>query len=238
MSALPDRKIAIMDERSLGLKKQYENRFEGVEEYRNGVWRILCNKFFSKYTNEQTVILDLGAGHGEFSRNINAGKKYAMDLNPDTGKILVDHAEFLNQDCSQAWQLQDESLDVVFTSNFFEHLPSKDLIDNTLSEAFRCLKPGGKIICMGPNIKYVPGRYWDFWDHYTPITDLSMAEALELSDFRVTERIVKFIPYEMSHGWKPPLFMVSLYLKMPFAWRLFGKQFLLVGEKPQSAIQH
>jgi SAM-dependent methyltransferase len=121
---------------------------------------------------------------------------------------------------------------VVFTSNFLEHLRSKELVDKTLREAFRCLKRGGKIICLGPNIKFVPGSYWDYWDHFIPITEESMAEALSLKGFRVGKKVDRFLPYTMSGGKNPPLIAVRLYLKLPFAWRFFGKQFLVIAEKP------
>jgi hypothetical protein len=29
----------------------------------------------------------------------------------------------------------------------------------------------------------------------------------------------------------PPLFLVGLYLRMPWAWRFFGKQFLVIASK-------
>jgi SAM-dependent methyltransferase len=138
----------------------------------------------------------------------------------------------LHQDCSAIWPLQEGSLDVVFTSNFLEHLPNKELVDKTLKEAFRCLKSGGKIICLGPNIKYVPGAYWDFWDHHTPITDASMAEALFLAGFKITKRIDRFLPYTMAGIKPPPLIALKIYLRLNLTWRFFGKQFLVVAEKP------
>lgn len=46
---------------------------------------------------------------------------------------------------------------------FFEHLPDKAHLLRTLGQIRRCLKPGGCLIAMGPNIKYLPGRYWDFF---------------------------------------------------------------------------
>jgi predicted SAM-dependent methyltransferase len=73
-----------------------------------------------------------------------------------------------------------ESLDVVFTSNFLEHLPDKVHVERTLAQAWRCLKDDGFIICLGPNIKYVPGAYWDFWDHFIPLTELSLSEVLKM----------------------------------------------------------
>jgi len=154
-----------------------------------------------------------------------------MDLNPDAPRSLDAHVEFLHQDCSQEWKLEDNSLDTVFTSNFFEHLPDKAALARTLDQIRRCLKPGGRLIAMGPNIKCVPGAYWDFWDHYLPLTELSLKEALQNRAFVVEKCIGRFLPYTMA-GKKPaPLPLVQAYLKLPLAWRLFGKQFLVVGKK-------
>ncbi|GHU06663.1 hypothetical protein FACS1894158_13810 [Betaproteobacteria bacterium] len=84
---------------------------------------------------------------------------------------------------------------------------------------------------MGPNARYLPGVYWDYWDHYTPITGASMVEALSLQKFSIERRVDRFLPYSMSNGRNPPLAAVNLYLRMPFVWPLFGKQFLIVGKK-------
>jgi SAM-dependent methyltransferase len=221
-----------MDQRSIALQDEYQKRFQENENYRDSVWQALCGGFFSRYIGKDSTLLDLGAGWGEFSRNIVAKKKYAMDLNPDCGARVKGFSEFLQQDCSATWPLPDGSLDVVFTSNFLEHLPNKTLIDSTLNEAFRCLKSGGLMICVGPNITYLPGLYWDYWDHYTPISDKSMAEALTLRGFAVDEVVARFLPYTMSGGRNPPLWAVKLYLKMRFAWPFFGKQFFVVSRKP------
>jgi len=221
-----------IDSRSKCLQEEYQQRFEDTDLYRDSVWKILCTEFFSKYVRPTSTLLDLGAGWGEFSRNILAKHKYAMDLNPDCGKKVAGHSTFLHQDCSTTWPIEDEILDIVFTSNFLEHLQNKDLIDRTLQEAFRCLKSGGKIICLGPNIKVVQGAYWDYWDHFIPITEESMAETLSLKGFRITEKVDRFLPYTMSGGRNPPLITVKLYLKFRFAWRFFGEQFLVVAQKP------
>jgi SAM-dependent methyltransferase len=221
-----------MDQRSTTLQEEYKKRFEGADRYRDQVWEILCNDFFSRYIPSESTLLDLGAGWGEFSRNIRAARKFAMDLNPDCGSRVAGHSTFLQQDCSETWPFSSEELDVVFTSNFLEHLPSKNLVDKTLSEAFRCLKSGGRIICLGPNIKHVPGTYWDYWDHFIPITEMAMAEALSLKGFRITRSVDRFLPYTMSGGNNPPLIALKFYLKITPAWRLFGKQFLVIAEKP------
>lgn len=214
------------------LQKEYEHRFSRSEAYRDSVWKLLCADYFSRFIPPSATLLDLGAGWGEFSRNITASRKYAMDLNEDCGRRLKGISEFLHQDCATAWPLPDGTLDVVFTSNFLEHLPDKRSVEATLDQAFRCLKPGGRIICMGPNIKYVPGAYWDFWDHFVPLTEDSLAEVLRLRNFRIAHKIGRFLPYTMSGGFQPPLIALSAYLRLPAVWPLFGKQFLVVGEKP------
>jgi SAM-dependent methyltransferase len=213
------------------LQKIYATRFAGQAAYRTKVWQILTSEFFSRWIKPTDAVLDLGCGYGEFINNVKAGKKYAMDLNPSAKDRVGADVEMLAQDCSQPWPLPADSLDIVFTSNFFEHLPNKQLLQATLGEAFRCLKPGGRLIALGPNIKYLPGRYWDFFDHYLALTELSLEEAMTMTGYSV-EAIAKFLPYTMSQGSQPPLWTLRLFLRMPLLWKLFGHQFLVIGQKP------
>ncbi len=148
------------------------------------------------------------------------------DISP--GKV-----RFFEQDCSGPWPLAEGVLDVVFTSNFFEHLPDKTRLKRTLEQAFRCLKPGGKLIAMGPNIKYLPGQYWDFFDHHTPLTEASLGEVLEMEGFLLETIIPRFLPYTLVNAREYPLFILQLYLKLPWLWRFQGRQFLVVGRKPR-----
>jgi len=215
------------------LLEEYRLRFEKNANYRNEVWKVIVDKYLGKkHIVSWDIVLDIGCGWGEFINNVVCKKKYAMDLNPDTKNKVNSDVELLLQDCSQEWSLKANSLDVVFSSNFFEHLPDKAALGRTLDEAFRCLKPGGRIICMGPNIKCVPGAYWDFWDHYLPLTELSLKEGMELSGFQVPVCKEKFMPYSMSQGFNPPLFLIGIYLSFPLFWKISGKQFLVVGRKP------
>ncbi len=215
------------------LQQEYQRRFLNIAPYRRRVWRILVKSYFQTQVGTNQNILDLGCGWGEFINQVEANRKYAMDLNPDAREYLEQEIEFLHQDCSQAWPLADESLDVVFTSNFLEHLSSKESLSQTLSEAYRCIKPGGKIICLGPNLKYTGGVYWDFFDHHLPLTDASMSEILELKGFKVNTCIPQFLPYTMANGRQLPLWTVSVYLSLPLVWQFLGKQFLVIALKPR-----
>lgn len=214
------------------LQNEYQLRFSGLEAYRNKVWAILCQNFFQKHIGDEKTILDLGSGYGEFINNIEAKDKFAMDLNPDGKKQLNKDIQFYNCDCSEPWPVTAESLDVVFSSNFLEHLLTKDAVEDTITHAFKALKPGGKIFLLGPNINYVPGQYWDFWDHHVPISDNSIAELLKMKGFEIEQKIARFLPYSMSSGKQSPLIMVKLFLKLPIFWPLIGKQFFVVARKP------
>lgn len=141
--------------------------------------------------------------------------------------------QFLQQDCSQTWSLGPEELDIVFTSNFFEHLPDKDTLGRTLDQAYRCLKRGGRLIAMGPNYKCVKGRYWDFWDHHLPLTETSLAEGLTIRGFEIERCDARFLPYTIVGGPEYPLWMIAVYLKFKLFRRLKGEQFLVVARKPQ-----
>jgi SAM-dependent methyltransferase len=155
-----------------------------------------------------------------------------MDLNPDSPNHAAPGVHVIQQDCSESWPLDTGSLDTVFTSNFFEHLMTKGALESTLQEAFRCLRNGGRLIAMGPNIKYVPGQYWDFFDHYLPLTEKSLGEVLEKTGFRIEKSFDRLLPYTMSQGRHPAVWKVRLYLSLPIAWRFLGKQFLIVAVKP------
>jgi ubiquinone/menaquinone biosynthesis C-methylase UbiE len=128
--------------------------------------------------------------------------------------------------------LASNSVDCVFMSNFLEHLPSKELVLSTLRESQRILKPGGRVMILQPNIRFLPGEYWDYFDHHTALTDRSLAEALVLAGFEVSVCIPRFLPYTTKSRLPQSPWLVALYLRLPFFWRFLGKQAFLVGTVP------
>lgn len=217
------------------VSRVYARRFGGAEEYRRAIWRVLVNRCFQRLVPPEAVVLDLGCGYGEFINTVQAAKKLAMDLNPDSRRRLRPGIQFLEHDCSVPWPLPADELDVIFTSNFFEHLPDKSALGRTLDEAFRCLKPGGMLVALGPNIKFTKGAYWDFWDHHVPLTEASLSEALETRGFEMTACYARFLPYTMAKGPQYPPALLAVYLWFPLLWRVFGRQFLIRARKPEKS---
>jgi SAM-dependent methyltransferase len=216
----------------IDLKRLYESRCSPNADYRRAVWSVLVSSFFSRFIAQDAVVLDLGCGYGDFINAVRTRTRLAMDMNPAVKEKLAADVRFFLQNSSEPWDgIPENSLDLVFTSNFIEHMPDKAAVARSLREARRCLKPGGRFIAMGPNIKYVAGFYWDFWDHQIPFTENSLAEGLLASGFSIELCLGRFLPYTMVSGRRYPLVLLKLYLALPFLWRLFGRQFLLVAHK-------
>lgn len=213
------------------LEAIYDERFAGKESYRQGVWRVLMSNFFKPFVQGCGSVLDLGSGYGEFINQVEGATRYAIDVNPGAGRRLHPEIQWLQQDAAQRWAVADDSLGLVFTSNFLEHLPDEASLMGALREAHRCLRPGGRFIALGPNITYVGGAYWDFPDHYLALSEATLGTALQTAGFRLERVIPRFLPYTMSDGRQYPFFFVRLYLRMPIAWRFFGRQFLVIATK-------
>jgi SAM-dependent methyltransferase len=217
------------------LAELYRIRFtEGDRARKDAIWRVLCEAFFQRYVAADATVLDIACGYGEFSRHIRAGRKLAVDLNAEAAAFLPEGVQFWLTSAAEL-PIESNSVDVCFSSNFFEHLPSKEALDRVLAEALRVLKPGGRYIAMQPNLRYAPGEYWDYYDHVLPLTHLSCSEAFAKAGFQVAELIDRFVPFSTASRLPQRPWMVRCYLAFRPAWRLLGRQFVIVGRKPEEA---
>jgi len=216
-----------------GIDRLYRLRFPAqTRQARERLWSVLCAAFFQRYVRAEDTLLDLGCGFGEFSRHIRAARRVAVDSNAEAVRHQAPGVEFHAADAADLAFLAADSVDVCFTSNFFEHLPSKAHLDRVLAEVRRVLRPGGRLVALQPNLRYAPGAYWDYYDHHLPLTHRSCAEAFGKAGFEVVELIGRFLPLTTRSRWPMHPWLVRLYLAAPPLWRLVGGQFLIVGRKP------
>lgn len=215
------------------LANLYKIRFpEKILERKNAIWKIICSSFIQKFIDPSGTVIDIACGYGEFLNNISAKRKIAVDMNPDAKSFLSSDIEF--RLCSALEIDLDliDTADVVFTSNFLEHLSDKNSLDLFLQQVFSLLRPGGKYIILGPNLRYLPGQYWDFYDHHLGLTHLSLIEALQMQGFKPNICIDRFLPFTTQTSLPTHPLFVWLYLKLPFVWKFLGKQFFIVAHKP------
>ena len=211
----------------------YRNRFNEQElASKQAFWKVLCGRAFQRFVPVEGTTLDLAAGSCEFINNIRATRRIAVDLNPDTAFFADGGVEVMISRSDALDRVGNREVDTVFTSNFFEHLPSKTALLDTLRECHRVTKDGGRIVVLMPNIRYLAGRYWDYFDHHLPLTHLSLAEALELAGYDVVEVVPRFLPYTVKDARvsvRP--WMVATYLTLRPLWRVLGRQMLVVATR-------
>lgn len=224
-----------MSNESEDLRVLYANRFGSQEAVRSDLWEVLCSDFFQKYVPTDATVLDIAAGHCEFINNIQAAERIAIDLNPDVVKRAASGVRALICPSDQITEVADASVDRVFISNFFEHIP-REVIVSTLVEVRRVLKPTGKLMVLQPNVRYCAKDYWMFFDHITPVDDRALAEAFAATGFDVELCLPRFLPYTTKSRLPSGPGLVKLYLKVPLAWRFLGAQAFMIGTPSRASL--
>lgn len=216
----------------------YNLRFNTAEDrVRAETWKVLVRDFFQRFVRADAVVVDLGAGDGNFIRNIRAKRRIAFDLSPHVLNFASKGIEVIQAPATELSQHLDAPVDVIFMSNFLEHLPSKQILLEVLAECHKSLGKKGRLLILQPNIRYVREAYWDYVDHHIALTERSLEEALRISGFTIKRIIPRFLPYTAksklgsllrgrSSGW-----IVKWYLKLPFFWRFFGQQTFVIARK-------
>jgi SAM-dependent methyltransferase len=217
----------------------YRNRFPpDVVARRAAIWRILCRDWFAKHIPTSARVLEVAAGYCEFINNIPAAERVAIDLNPETRQhAAADVVVHLAAAESVAKVVPTSYFDTAFMSNFLEHCRSREHVLDVLRSVWSVLRPGGSLLILGPNFRYCLKQYFDYFDHYLPLTEKAVVEALQLTGFRVEIVQARTLPFTFRSRLPSWPWLVKLYLRLPIFWRLFGAQFFLVGRKPASAAE-
>lgn len=212
----------------------YANRYSPEElAFKERLWGILWRRVFSKYIGPDDALLDVGGGYCELVNVATARRRVVVDLNPDTPGRAAPGVEVLTRSADDVPSLADGSMTVAFTSNFFEHLPSREVLSRVVAEIHRVLAPGGLLLAMGPNIRLMPATYWDFFDHQLPLSDRSVCELLLNGGFSLERVVARFLPATTKLPLPRWSWLVEAYLALrPLSSAVAGKQFLIVARKP------
>ncbi|MDH2414069.1 class I SAM-dependent methyltransferase [Nocardioides sp. CER19] len=217
-----------MTTESEDLRTLYGNRFEDQERQRTDLWQVLCSEFFQRWVPRDATVLDVAAGHCEFINNIDAGHKLAVDLNPDVALRAGAGVDTYVTRSDDMADIGTGSVDRVFISNFFEHVP-REVIASTLVEVRRVLKPSGKLLILQPNVRYCARDYWMFFDHITPVDDRALVEVLRATGYDTEVCLPRFLPYTTKGRLPAGPGLVKMYLKIPLAWKVLGAQAFIVA---------
>jgi hypothetical protein len=217
-------------EPAIDYQRLYEYRFRDVDQTaRAAVWREVA-----AYVHEQlgrpARVLDPAAGRGEFINAVPARERWAIDQVAYAEGTYDRGVRSIVSDVFDA-ELPASHFDGIFVSNFLEHLLSQEMVASFLQRMWLATAPGGRIAVMGPNFRYCGKEYFDMADHTLIFTHRAIAEHLYAAGFEPERVVPRFLPYSFTGRLPPSTKLTRAYLRSPPAWRVLGKQFLVIGRR-------
>jgi hypothetical protein len=211
-------------------ERLYSYRFKAVDQgRRDDVWAELAPMLYERLGRPGRV-LDPAAGRCEFINAVPANERWAVDAVAYEESVAGEGTRVIVSEIMAA-DLPPDYFDGVFVSNFLEHLESQEAVAAFLEKMHACTAPGGRIAIMGPNFRYCYREYFDFADHTVILTEKGVEEHLYAAGFDLREVNAKFLPYTFTGCLPSHPMLTRTYLRLPFAWRIFGKQFLVLAER-------
>jgi hypothetical protein len=212
-------------------QRLYEYRFRNIDQStRSGVWGEIARYVTERALARPRHLLDPAAGRREFIDCADAEEKWAVDRVDYGEAVPGSGTRLIISDVMDA-ELPADYFDGIFVSNFLEHLPTPDAVYDFLVRMRTLSAPGGRIAIMGPNFRYCATDYYDCADHTLALSDVSVAEHLHAAGYRVASVTPRFLPFSFRGRLPTAPGLVRAYLAFPAAWRVIGKQFLVVGER-------
>lgn len=214
----------------MNYERLYHYRFREIDQDgRVAVWREISPHVHG-LMGRPRKLLDPAAGRGEFIGASPAEETWAVDEVSYPEAEHKPETKIVTAPIMEA-ELPEGHFDGVYVSNFLEHLPDQEAISAFLERMRDLMEPGGRIAIMGPNYRYCAKEYWDCADHYVALTHVAIGEHLYAAGFEPERIIPRYLPYSFRGILPPSPALTRLYLRTPPAWRLLGKQFLVIGRK-------
>ncbi len=194
---------------------------------RRRVWREIV-RYVQTRSPAIGTLIELGPGYCDFVNQFQAGKKIAFDLNPDMLHFAGSDVELRIEGATALPGIARESVDMIFASNFLEHLGGED-VDELLERVAAVLKPDGRLVLIQPNHRLCAENYFDDPTHITLFDDTNIGEWLARSGLRVTEIAPGLLPFSMNGRLPKSGILTRLYLLSP--WKPLAAQMYVVAEK-------
>lgn len=215
---------------TLNLERIYQYRFNGVDGRRRDIVWSEISSFILRLMGEPDRLLDPAGGRGEFINSASTTERWFIDMvEPPPGQVEPG-VRVLTGD-ARRMELPRDYFDGIFVSNFLEHLPTQEAVGEFLTRMFACQASGGRVAVMGPNFRYCGKQYFDCADHCVALTHVSVAEHIYAAGYEVDRVIPRFLPFSFRGLLPPSRRLTRLYLRVPPAWKVLGKQFLVIGRK-------
>ncbi len=206
----------------------YEKTRFVKDKKREVVWKEII-RYLKDYFPKNGSVLDLGSGYCQFINNVPSRNRFALDKYLDPKRFAGKNVVPLFGDSSLIKKkVVDNSLDLVFASNFVEHLEFKEL-EKYMVVILSKLKPNGKLILLQPNYRLSYKEYFDDYTHIKEWSDVGIKDYLESKGFVISLSIPGFLPFSMKSKLPISRFLIWFYLRSPI--KPFAKQMLIIAKK-------
>jgi len=205
------------------------NEYRGAYPYlreRAYVWREIA-RYVRRDAPDAKVAVELGAGYCDFINAFPAERKIAFDLNVEMCKFADAEVDLRIQDASHLSDLPPGSVDLIFASNFLEHLDEFQA-NRLLAAAREVLSDQGRLILLQPNHRRCADHYFDDPTHKTIFDDQSIGQWLQRCGLRPRRIVPGLLPFSMKSRLPKWPLLVRLYLNSPI--RPMAAQMYIVAE--------
>lgn len=183
-------------------------------------------------------ILELGCGRGDFLNEfiIYGLDGYGVDIS-DYCKKFFPNIKFQKTDlANEQLPYQDNFFDVIYSKSIIEHFYFPEKV---FEEAYRVLKPGGIIITLTPEWKYIYKSFYDDFTHRVPFTKVSLKDIHEMNNFKqINVESFKQLPILFNKSNLSFFFRLLSFLtrvivpdifRMKSKWIRFSKEIMLLS---------
>jgi SAM-dependent methyltransferase len=186
------------------------------------IWRDLRQML----PERRGIVLDVGCG----------AQPYRSLVSPEATYQGIDHAD-VRQHFGYSvpdtiyyegdrWPLSDGSADVVLSTETLEHVPDPSVY---LAQAFRCLRPGGRLILTVPfaaRWHFIPHDYWRFTPSglrrllsaagFTGIVIFARGNAVTVACYKTMALLLRFVMPQSESPWKRTVLRAFGVVMLPF----------------------
>jgi SAM-dependent methyltransferase len=154
--------------------------------------RYNLRKLIKKYTKERIInspVLDVGCGYRSNYNEVKLQPYHTLDLFEDLNPTFI--ADVTNMDC-----VKDSSYETVIMTEVLEHIFD---YDSALSECYRVLKRGGRLITTTPFWVGIHEKKYqkDYW-RFTPKTLNKIFKRAGFKNISIETRGRKLKPFVIS----------------------------------------
>lgn len=217
------------------LETIYNEKDKPLTEYPKRLINYLFHRFEMKKNDK---ILELGCGRGEFLNEfINTGLEgHGVDIS-NFSKNFFPKLNFKKVDmANEQLPYEDNYFDIIYSKSLIEHFYYPEKI---FQEAYRVLKPGGKIITLTPEWKYIYKSFYEDFTHRVPFTKISLRDIHEMTKFNsITVESFIQLPILFNKNIISSIFFILSYLtrilvpdnfRMKNKWVRFSKEVMLLS---------